>query len=93
MGILLQTDRKKQCKPDELYTTARKILQLIFLNHIPEALKFYGEEQPQMVIGYSKELETCYQKNYDQFLNIKYNPAKNMEQADPYFRDGGDSSY
>lgn len=69
-------------------------MQLIFLNHIPrKALKFYGEEQPQMVIGYSKELETCYQKNYDQFLNIKYNPAKNMEQADPYFRDGGDSSY
>ncbi|MDE6895688.1 MAG: hypothetical protein K2P43_05825, partial [Lachnospiraceae bacterium] len=40
-----------------------------------EALQYYGEEQPQMIIGYDAELERMYQKNFPAFLELKYNPA------------------
>jgi len=40
-----------------------------------EALEIYGENQPHIVPGYSKELEKLYNKNFDEFLNLKYRPA------------------
>ncbi len=40
-----------------------------------EALRIYGEEQPHMVIGYSGELEKMYNKDFNGFLELKYNPA------------------
>ena len=94
LGLLLQADRENSASQMRLFTTAKKMFSINLSEaETQEALKFYGEEQPHMVIGYSKELETCYQKNYEQFLNLKYNPAKNMEQTDAYFRDGGESNY
>ena len=39
------------------------------------ALRIYGEEQPHMVIGYSGELEKMYNKDFNGFLELKYNPA------------------
>lgn len=40
-----------------------------------EALRIYGAEQPHMVIGYSAELEKMYNKDFNAFLELKYNPA------------------
>lgn len=54
-----------------------------------EALKYYAEEQPHMVVGYTKELETSFQKNFTEFLNLKYNPAIQAEEVDSYFRNDG----
>ena len=56
-----------------------------------EALKYYAEEQPHMIVGYTKELETSFQKKFTEFLNLKYNPAINAEHADPYF--GNNTSF
>lgn len=93
-GYYYRRTGKNSASQMRLFTTAKKMFSINLSEaETQEALKFYGEEQPHMVIGYSKELETCYQKNYEQFLNLKYNPAKNMEQTDAYFRDGGESNY
>lgn len=48
------------------------------------ALEFYGSEQPQMIVGYSKDLEKTYSKDFNGFLNLKYNPAKQAAASDPY---------
>lgn len=69
-----------------LYTTAKKMIPVNMSENLAhEALKYYAEEQPQMITGYSSDLEKTYQKQFTEFLNIKYNPAKNAEQTDPYF--------
>ena len=46
-----------------------------------EVLGQYSNEQPHMVLGYSADLEKTYKKNFQEFLNIKYNPA---QQQDPF---------
>lgn len=54
------------------------------------ALDVYERQQPQMVLGYKKELEKMYQKDYQNFLNLRYNrPADDFssfepENADPW---------
>ena len=40
-----------------------------------EALKIYSAEQPHMVIGYSKDLEKMYNKDFNAFLGLQYNSA------------------
>ncbi len=40
-----------------------------------EALNIYKESQPHMIPGYTKELEKLYNKNFDEFLNLKYRPT------------------
>lgn len=40
-----------------------------------EALKIYAAEQPHMVIGYTKELEKMYNKDFNAFLGLRYNSA------------------
>lgn len=37
------------------------------------ALEVYGQQQPHMVLGYKKELEKMYQKDFQGFLNLRYN--------------------
>lgn len=44
-------------------------------NNTQQALKIYGAEQPHMVIGYTGELEKMYNKNFNEFLELRYNPA------------------
>lgn len=39
------------------------------------ALKIYVDEQAQMVIGYSKDLEKMYNKDFNGFLELRYNPV------------------
>ena len=38
-----------------------------------EMLKAYQERQPQMLLGYDKEWEKMYKKNFSEFLNLRYN--------------------
>lgn len=52
--------------------------------HTKEVLGYYSSEQPQMVVGYTDELEKMYNKNFQEFLNLKYNPAKQQELENPY---------
>jgi len=44
-------------------------------NETKEALQYYGMEQPQMIIGYSKDLEKTFKNNLAGFKDLKYNPA------------------
>lgn len=50
-----------------------------------EALQYYASEQPQMIVGYTAELEKTYQKDFNGFLELKYNPAKSQASADSYY--------
>ncbi len=43
--------------------------------HTQEALKIYAVEQPQMVVGYGADLEKMYNKDFNSFMELKYNPA------------------
>ena len=44
-----------------------------------EALQFYMDEQPHMVIGYGSDLEKMYNKDFTAFMELKYNPAMREE--------------
>lgn len=44
-----------------------------------EILEYYSETQPHMIIGYNKETEKLYYKNFNDFLEIKYNKAMTLE--------------
>lgn len=60
-----------------LYTAEKKLYHISLTEkNTQDALKIYLEEQPQMVVGYSKELEKLYNKKFNEFLDLKYNPAK-----------------
>ena len=60
-----------------LYTIDKKIERVsLSENETKEALKFYAVEQPQMMIGYSADLEKAWQKDFQGFLEMRYNPAK-----------------
>ena len=50
-----------------------------------EALKYYAAEQPQMVVGYTSELDKMYSKDFSNFLNLKYTPAMAAATADTGF--------
>lgn len=41
-----------------------------------DALTIYAQQQPHMVIGYQKDLEKTYDKDFQGFLNLKYNRAQ-----------------
>lgn len=47
-------------------------------------LQNYIENQPQMVIGYSKEQENVYKKDFQTFLTFKYNDAVAAAKEDPF---------
>lgn len=65
-----------------LYSKDRKMSNISLTEkQTQEALKVYGEEQPQMVIGFSSDLEKMYNKNFNAFLEMKYNPASRGENS------------
>lgn len=37
-----------------------------------DMLKVYAENQPQMLLGYDKDWEKMYKKNFEEFLNLRY---------------------
>lgn len=69
-----------------LYTIDKKLTSIsLSESETQQALKYYAEDQPQMVLGYSSDLEKMYQKNFAQFKELKYNPAMLANQeSDPF---------
>lgn len=60
----------------QLYTAEKKSFYISLSESLTkEALRYYGEEQPHMIVGYSAELEQMYQKSFPAFLDLKYNPV------------------
>ncbi|MBE5960394.1 MAG: hypothetical protein E7256_03245 [Lachnospiraceae bacterium] len=47
-------------------------------------LKNYASNQPHMVVGYSKEQENVYRKDFQTFLTYKYNDAVAAASEDPF---------
>lgn len=47
-----------------------------------ESLRYYAEEQPQMIIGYSNDLEKTYRNSIFAFKDLKYNPVMNAAPSD-----------
>ena len=46
-----------------------------------QALQFYMEEQPHMVIGYGSDLEKMYNKDFAGFMELKYNPTMREQEV------------
>ncbi|MDE6960721.1 MAG: hypothetical protein K2P27_07655 [Lachnospiraceae bacterium] len=60
----------------QLYTADKKSIYISLSESLTkDALRYYGEEQPHMIVGYSAELEQAYRKNFQAFLDLKYNPV------------------
>lgn len=73
-----------------LFTKDKKMICISMTeNETQEALQYYASEQPQMIVGYTKELEKTYQKNFSEFLELKYNPAAREASADAFYNDNG----
>lgn len=45
----------------------------------PQILENYQNNQPHMLLGYDKDLKNLYNKNINEFLNIKYNMKRDKE--------------
>lgn len=54
------------------------------------ALEVYGQQQPHMVLGYKKELEKMYQKDFQGFLNLRYN--RPVDEFNEGFTDSGNET-
>jgi hypothetical protein len=48
-------------------------------------LQYYQESQPQMMVGYDKDLEKCYNKDFETFLGYCYNDAKAKQETEDLF--------
>lgn len=57
-----------------------------------EILKIYQDKQPQMVLGYDKDWEKMYKKNFDEFLNLRYNQVISQVQTEDTYGYQGQAS-
>lgn len=75
-----------------LYDISKKLRTVsLSQSETEEALNYYNEILPQMVTGYSSEMETMYNKQFEEFLKLKYRPAQAAAQ-DPFFSDSAYST-
>ena len=75
-GYYFKRTGKNAVSQMQLYTAERKSCYISLSEELTkEALRYYGEEQPQMIVGYSSDLEQMYQKSFQEFLDLKYNPV------------------
>jgi len=51
-----------------------KTIDISYSNY-EDMLKAYAERQPQMLFGYDKDWEKTYKKQFQDFLNLRYNQA------------------
>ncbi len=59
-----------------LYTTDGKMTGVsLSEEQTKEALGYYANEQPQMILGYSDDLEKTWKKNFPAFMDLKYRPV------------------
>ncbi len=72
-----------------LYTKDKKVFHISLTEQeTKEALQYYVAEQPHMVIGYTSDLEKTYQKNFTEFLNLRYNPAMREAEVNGLYGSG-----
>ena len=58
-----------------LYKTDKTIVHIDMTeNETKEALGYYAQEQPHIIVGYSADLEKKWQKDFNGFLDMQYNP-------------------
>lgn len=64
-------------------------------NNADFILHNWSVNQPHIMIGYDKDVEKTYKKDFDTFLNYKYNIAKNaaMNQSNDAFSESGNEYY
>lgn len=75
-GYYFRRTGKNAVSQMRLYTADKKFVYIsLSEEQTREALRYYGDKQPQMIVGYDAELERMYQKNFPAFLELKYNPA------------------
>lgn len=75
-GYYFKRTGKNSVSQMQLYTAEKKSFYISLSESLTkEALRYYGEEQPHMIVGYSAELEQMYQKSFPAFLDLKYNPV------------------
>ncbi len=75
-GYYFRRTGKNSVSQMQLYTAEKKAVYINLSEALTkEALRYYGEEQPHMIVGYSDDLEHAYQKNFRDFLDLKYNPV------------------
>lgn len=75
-GYYYQRTGRHSVSEMRLFTKEKKTFHIgLSEKDTQEALGVYVQEQPQMVVGYSGELEKMYNKNFAEFLNLKYNQA------------------
>lgn len=68
-----------------LYDTSKKLHGLSASEkEAKAALDVYSKQNPQMVLGYTKELEKMFQKDFQGFLNLRYNrPPEDFAEPEP----------
>ncbi len=75
-GYYFRRTGKNYVSQMQLYTADKKSIYISLSESLTkDALRYYGEEQPHMIVGYSAELEQAYRKNFQAFLDLKYNPV------------------
>lgn len=71
---------KRAVSQTRIYDTDRKMTAINASQDVSEKLlNAYIETQPQIIIGYKAELEKEFKKNFEGFMNLKYNPAQQAE--------------
>lgn len=67
-----------------LYTTDGKMTGVsLSEEQTKEALGYYANEQPQMILGYSDDLEKTWKKNFPAFMDLKYRPVMSGNMQPP----------
>lgn len=67
-----------------LYTTDGKVTGVsLSEEQTKEALGYYANEQPQMILGYSDDLEKTWKKNFPAFMDLKYRPVMSGNVSQP----------
>lgn len=75
-GYYFKRTGKNAVSQMQLYKADKKSVYINLSEELTkEALRYYGEEQPHMIVGYSADLEQMYQRNFPAFLDLKYNPV------------------
>ncbi|MBQ4069614.1 MAG: hypothetical protein IJC76_10230 [Lachnospiraceae bacterium] len=63
-----------------MYNTKKRMLSVDASEKISyEILEYMEQMTPHIVLGYSKELQQTFDKNFNEFLNIKYNNSSMTE--------------
>lgn len=87
-GYYFRRTGRNSASEMRLYTKEKKLYHIsLSESQTKEALQYYIAEQPHMVIGYTSDLEKTYQKKFQEFLELRYNPAMREAEANSWYGD------